>query len=303
MKFKWNEHELDKVAREMYRLMTLGANSVLEHWTAFKMAQSAVNPKFKYSTLYPNTKLMRELKSRVARYFANPPVHVEPKALLSPQAAHAKALNVLNEINKKTVPSQLVDLVQERNRGIVGNTVKKIVAEQFCLSYTRINDDDTMESLGGDSLDLVEVIMAIEEDYGLELEDSLLENLTTVGELINLLLKVKYQHTIIVPDPEAEEKEKIRTAFEAIKAQPKPRKTRQLLTGNVVEDAPNSVSAAVITTCPRKWVLVDLETGEQWGLLEDGTWGRPIRRVSIPKKKPVAETCKWCGSLQCTTCS
>lgn len=74
-------------------------------------------------------------------------------------------------------------------------------------------------------------------------------------------------------------------------------KTRKLLTGNVVETLDHQVTISITTTCPRKWVLVDLETGNQYGspgikttqemlrVEPRQTWTNPVRKVMIPKPK------------------
>ena len=70
---------------------------------------------------------------------------------------------------------------------------------------------------------------------------------------------------------------------------PKQIKTRKLLTGNVVEELANPVEIVISTTCPKKWVLVDLETGDQYSSLgmnpatKRQSFVKPIRRVVIPK--------------------
>jgi len=47
------------------------------------------------------------------------------------------------------------------------------------------------KDLGADSLDAVEIILAIEEEYGIEIPDDVAENLKTVGDLMSYLEGVK----------------------------------------------------------------------------------------------------------------
>lgn len=60
----------------------------------------------------------------------------------------------------------------------------KIIAEQLgvdaaeCKPEARLLDD-----LGADSLDVVELIMAVEEEFSIEIPDEDAENLTTVGQI------------------------------------------------------------------------------------------------------------------------
>jgi acyl carrier protein len=66
--------------------------------------------------------------------------------------------------------------------------VKKIVVEQLGVE----EDEITMESsfiddLGADSLDIVELIMALEEEFDLEIPDSEAEKITTVGDAVEYI--------------------------------------------------------------------------------------------------------------------
>ena len=55
------------------------------------------------------------------------------------------------------------------------------LAKQMDVSVDEIQRDTTFESLGIDSLDMVEMVMDLEEELGVELETE--EKMTTVGEL------------------------------------------------------------------------------------------------------------------------
>ena len=55
------------------------------------------------------------------------------------------------------------------------------LAKQMDISVDDIHKDTTFESLGIDSLDMVEMVMDLEEELGVELETE--EKLTTAGEL------------------------------------------------------------------------------------------------------------------------
>lgn len=64
------------------------------------------------------------------------------------------------------------------------NTIKKILAEQLDIDESTITEATTIEDLGADSLDLVEAIMNIEEEFGIEIDDNDVENLKTVGDFL-----------------------------------------------------------------------------------------------------------------------
>lgn len=50
-----------------------------------------------------------------------------------------------------------------------------------------LNDTDTIEKLGGDSLDMVELVMNLEEEFDIDISDSEYEPIQTVGELVTLV--------------------------------------------------------------------------------------------------------------------
>lgn len=68
--------------------------------------------------------------------------------------------------------------------------VKAIVMDQLSIT-----DDDmvtlntTLEDLGADSLDMVEVIMAIEDEFDVQIKDEDLESLKTLADLIEYIQK------------------------------------------------------------------------------------------------------------------
>ncbi len=71
---------------------------------------------------------------------------------------------------------------------MVFEKVKKIIVEQLGVE----EDDIQMESsfiddLGADSLDIVELIMALEEEFDIEIPDSEAEKITTVGDAVDYI--------------------------------------------------------------------------------------------------------------------
>ena len=63
-------------------------------------------------------------------------------------------------------------------------TIKKLVAENLGIEEVTITENASFkEDLGVDSLDLFELVMALEEEYDLEIPTEDLEKLTTVGEV------------------------------------------------------------------------------------------------------------------------
>ena len=66
--------------------------------------------------------------------------------------------------------------------------VKEILAEQLGVEEDEIKADSKLvDDLGGDSLDLVELIMAFEEEYGLEISDEDAEKINKVQDVLDYL--------------------------------------------------------------------------------------------------------------------
>jgi acyl carrier protein len=80
--------------------------------------------------------------------------------------------------------------ISEGGEYMVFEKVKKLVVEQLGVE----EDDIAMESsfiddLGADSLDIVELIMALEEEFSLEIPDNEAEKITTVGDAVGYITK------------------------------------------------------------------------------------------------------------------
>ena len=66
--------------------------------------------------------------------------------------------------------------------------MKEIIAEQLGVEEDEITPDTSFkEDLGADSLDLFELVMALEDEYSVEIPAEDLENLATVGDVMNYL--------------------------------------------------------------------------------------------------------------------
>lgn len=71
---------------------------------------------------------------------------------------------------------------------VIEDKVKELVAEQLGVSITDVNLDSTfVEDLGADSLDTVELVMALEEGFELEIPDEEAEQLTTVKAAVDYI--------------------------------------------------------------------------------------------------------------------
>jgi len=66
--------------------------------------------------------------------------------------------------------------------------MQKTLAEQFDTDSEKITrDTDIMSDLGADSLDLVELIMSLEEEFGISVTDESIYQYKTVGEITDFV--------------------------------------------------------------------------------------------------------------------
>ena len=66
--------------------------------------------------------------------------------------------------------------------------VKNIIADQRGVGEDEIKPESSfIEDLGADSLDIVELVMAMEEEFEVEIPDEEAENIKTVGDAINYI--------------------------------------------------------------------------------------------------------------------
>lgn len=73
----------------------------------------------------------------------------------------------------------------------IHDAVLSIVAEQLAKSKNEINENALFDSLGMDSLDRVEVIMKLEEQFAIEMNDERVDAICTVHELIAYVEELK----------------------------------------------------------------------------------------------------------------
>ena len=70
----------------------------------------------------------------------------------------------------------------------VADQVKKIIVEQLGVDEEEVTPDASfVDDLGADSLDTVELVMAFEEEFGIEIPDEDAEKLQTVGDAITYI--------------------------------------------------------------------------------------------------------------------
>ncbi|NLN04533.1 MAG: acyl carrier protein [Clostridiaceae bacterium] len=70
--------------------------------------------------------------------------------------------------------------------------IKKIVVEQLGVDESEVTPEASfIDDLGADSLDIVELIMAMEDEFGIEIPDDVAEKITTVGDAVEYIKTVQ----------------------------------------------------------------------------------------------------------------
>jgi len=74
----------------------------------------------------------------------------------------------------------------------VAERVKKIVVEHLGVDAEKVNPEASfIDDLGADSLDTVELVMAFEEEFGIEIPDDAAESIVTVGDAVKYIDKTQ----------------------------------------------------------------------------------------------------------------
>ncbi len=71
---------------------------------------------------------------------------------------------------------------------MVFDKIKEILAEQLDADpETMTMDTRIADDLGADSLDVVEMLMSIEDEYDVEIPDQVVEDMKTIGDVVNYI--------------------------------------------------------------------------------------------------------------------
>src|SRR5262245_50933716 len=77
---------------------------------------------------------------------------------------------------------------EEGRMSSVAEKVKSIIAEQLSVDEEEVtNDASFVDDLGADSLDVVELVMAFEEEFGIEIPDDDAEKITKVKDAVDYI--------------------------------------------------------------------------------------------------------------------
>lgn len=73
----------------------------------------------------------------------------------------------------------------ELDRQDTYNKIVTIIAEKLSIDSSTINSGSTLQDLGADSLDMVEIIMRIEEQLGVTIDDEKAEQLNNINDVVD----------------------------------------------------------------------------------------------------------------------
>ncbi len=74
---------------------------------------------------------------------------------------------------------------------MVFETIKEIIFEQFNLEGDVTMGTSFQDDLNADSVDILELIMSIEDEFEIEVEEEELEDISTVGDVVEYIENVK----------------------------------------------------------------------------------------------------------------
>jgi acyl carrier protein len=95
---------------------------------------------------------------------------------------------VLPRRNEGNPGSGWVLILEGNDMSDVVERVKKIVVERLEVDAEKVNEKASfIDDLGADSLDLVELVMAFEEEFGIEIPDDVQEQIGTVGDAVRFI--------------------------------------------------------------------------------------------------------------------
>lgn len=71
---------------------------------------------------------------------------------------------------------------------MVFDKVKEILVEQLDISGDEITMDSLLvDDLGADSLDAIDIVMSVEDEFKVEVPDEIIEKIATVGDIVNFI--------------------------------------------------------------------------------------------------------------------
>ncbi len=68
--------------------------------------------------------------------------------------------------------------------------VQEVIAEQTGIDKSQITMESTFDELNIDSLDMVELVMALEEEYNVEIDEDAADKIKTIGDVVDYISKI-----------------------------------------------------------------------------------------------------------------
>lgn len=70
----------------------------------------------------------------------------------------------------------------------INEKVTEIIANQLSVPVEKVKGDTNIaEELGADSLDLVEILMSLEDEFGISIPDEAIPNIKTINDIVNFI--------------------------------------------------------------------------------------------------------------------
>lgn len=74
------------------------------------------------------------------------------------------------------------------NRDEVFNKVRDIVADTLEVDADSVTEDTKFEDLSADSLDMLQVVMGIEDEFDIKIDEDAMQNISTVGAAVDAIV-------------------------------------------------------------------------------------------------------------------
>jgi acyl carrier protein len=75
------------------------------------------------------------------------------------------------------------------SRDEIKKKVIEVVAERLKTDAANLSEEKSFDELGADSLEIVELVMTLEEEFGIEIQEQDADNIRTVGDAIDFIEK------------------------------------------------------------------------------------------------------------------
>jgi len=90
------------------------------------------------------------------------------------------------------LPAHKQTKVEETDMSDIAERVKKIVVDHLGVEADKVTEAASfIDDLGADSLDTVELVMAFEEEFGVEIPDDAADSILTVGDAVKFISKAQ----------------------------------------------------------------------------------------------------------------